>query len=234
MPAAANTRPDRTRELVAFVRCELAGRAVPERAPEMAAYLKTTMPFLGVSAPDIRAVAREAASRFPVADRTGYDAAVLALWRLPNREEKHVAVAVARHHRRFVDAESLPLYERLVREGAWWDFVDEVAQHLVGEALLKDPDAVWPAMDRWIDDEDMWVRRTAILCQNRSKEGTDEARLFAYCLRRAHEREFFVRKAIGWALRQYARTAPVAVRRFLDEHGGELSPLSVREAGKHL
>ncbi len=223
-----------TRELVAFVREELAARAVPEIAPAMAAYMKSETPFLGVSAPKLRAVAKEAAKRFPVATREAYERDVLALWRLPHREERHVAVAVARHHRAFVTAESLDLYETLIREGAWWDFVDEVSPHLVGEALAKDPDAVWPVMDRWIDDEDRWVRRAAILCQNTFKERTDEARLFRYCLGRAHEREFFIRKAIGWALRQYARTAPDAVRGFLAEHRERLSPLSVREAGKHL
>jgi 3-methyladenine DNA glycosylase AlkD len=223
-----------TREMVAFVRRELRARAVPVRAPEMAAYMKSTMPFLGVAAGDLRVVAKDAARRFPVRDRAEYEAAVLALWRLPHREEKHVAVAVARNHRAFVGAGSLGLDERIVREGAWWDFVDEVAPHLVGVALEKSPDEVWPVVDRWIDDEDMWVRRAALLCQLGRKGRTDEARLFRYCLERAHEREFFIRKAIGWALRQYARTAPDAVRAFLAEHGSRLSPLSLREARKHL
>ena len=78
------------------------------------------------------------------------------------------------------------------------------------------------------------MRRTAILCQNRHKLRTDQTRLFDYCLRRADEREFFIRKAIGWALRQYAYTEPDAVRRFIDAHGARLSPLSVREAAKNL
>jgi 3-methyladenine DNA glycosylase AlkD len=89
-------------------------------------------------------------------------------------------------------------------------------------------------VDVLIDDPDMWLRRTAILSQNRSRDATDALRLFDYCLRRAHEREFFIRKAIGWALRDYAKTNPDAVRRFLDEHRSELSPLSIREASKHL
>lgn len=222
------------RGLVAFVRRELAARADPERAPAMQAYMKTTMPFLGVAAADQHAVSREAARRFPVDDQQAYEAAVLAVWRMPHREEKRVAVALARHHKRFVTPASLGLYERLVREGAWWDFVDEIAQHLVGNVVLGWPDAAWPLMDRWIEDPDMWIRRTAILCQNRFKERTDEARLFDYCLRRAGEREFFVRKAIGWALRQYAYTAPDAVARFVEAHRDALSGLTVREARKHL
>jgi 3-methyladenine DNA glycosylase AlkD len=223
-----------TRELVEFVRHDLREHADPERAPAMAAYMKTTMPFLGVGVKDIRNAARVAARAYPPADQAAYEASVLALWNLDHREEKHVAVAYAREFERYIRPGSLGLYERLVREGAWWDFVDEIAIHLVGATLLKNPKEVWPVMDRWIEDADMWVRRTAILCQNRHRANTDEERLFRYCLTRAGEKEFFIRKAIGWALREYAYTAPDAVRRFIDDHRGVLSNLSVREGGKHL
>ena len=89
-------------------------------------------------------------------------------------------------------------------------------------------------MDEWIDDEDMWVARVAILHQLRFGERTDEGRLFDYSLRRAADSEFFIRKAIGWALRQYARTNPDAVRAFVDEHGARFAGLTLREATKHL
>ena len=118
-----------------------------------------------------------------------------------------------------VTATELPLYRRLVVEGAWWDFVDDIAVHLVGHTVRTEPETAWQVVDGWVDDPDMWLRRTAILSQNRSREATDTRRLFDFCLRRAHEREFFIRKAIGWALRDYARTDPDAVRRFLEEHG---------------
>ena len=222
------------REIADFVGSRLAALADPATAAGMAAYMKTSMPCYGVKTGPRREIAREAAKAFPARTRREYEDAVLALWERPHREEKYTAITIARTHRKFVGPESLGLYERIVREGAWWDFVDETAVHLVGASLSKSPDEVWPVMDRWIDDPDMWIRRTAILCQNAHRGKTDEARLFGYCLRRAHEKEFFVRKAIGWALRSYAYTAPDAVRRFLAEHGPELSPLSVREAGKHL
>lgn len=222
------------RPVRAFVDRELAARARPEHAAAAAAYMKSEIPCLGVPSADMREVARLAARRFPVAGRAAYEADVLAVWSLPHRDGRHVAVALAREHSALVTPSSIGLYERLIREGAWWDFVDEVAPHLVGLALSREPDGLWPVMDRWIEDDDMWVRRAALLCQLAFKARTDERRLFAYCLARAGEREFFVRKAIGWALRQYARTAPDAVRRFLAEHAGELSALSVREASKHL
>jgi 3-methyladenine DNA glycosylase AlkD len=89
-------------------------------------------------------------------------------------------------------------------------------------------------MNAWIDDPNMWIRRVAILSQLRHKAETDEAQLFRYCLGRAHEKEFFIRKAIGWSLRDYAHAAPERVRAFLAAHEGALSGLSRREAAKHL
>jgi len=224
----------RTKALVEFVRDQLAALADPVRAAGIAAYVKSTIPCLGVRVPELRAIARRAARSFPPADRAAYEAQVRAVWAMPHREERHLAVAIARVNRGFVDAASMGLFEQLIREGAWWDFVDEIATHLVGPALLEEPDLVWPIVDRWIDDDDMWIRRSAIICQIGAGPRTDAERLFAYCRARAHEREFFVRKAIGWALRQYARTSPGAVRAFLARHGDELSPLSRREASKHL
>ncbi len=223
-----------SKELTSFVASSLAALADPRKAREMAAYMKTEMPFYGVAAGARRKIAREAKRRFPIAGPSAYRKAIDALWRRPHREEKYVAIALARLHGPFVGPESLPLYERLIREGGWWDFVDEIAQHLVGGALLKDPEAVWPTLDRWIDDPDLWIRRTALLCQNRHREHTDEARLFRYCRARAHEEEFFIRKAVGWALRQYAYTAPEAVRWFLETYRDELSSLSFREAARRL
>jgi 3-methyladenine DNA glycosylase AlkD len=89
-------------------------------------------------------------------------------------------------------------------------------------------------VDTWIDSDDMWLRRTAIICQVGAKERTDADRLFRFCARRASEQEFFIRKAIGWALRQHARVDPESVARFVIEHRDELSGLSFREATKHI
>ena len=212
----------------------LSGHADPAKAPAMAAYMKTTMPFYGVSGPARRAICREVASQYPPADSDAYREGVLALWAQPHREEKYLAIAYARAFPKMVTATELPLYRRLVVEGAWWDFVDEIAIHLVGHTVRTEPETAWQVVDGWVDDPDMWLRRTAILSQNRSREATDTRRLFDFCLRRSHEREFFIRKAIGWALRDYAKTNPDGVRQFLEEHGTDLSPLSVREASKHL
>ncbi len=203
-------------------------------ARAMAAYMKSAIPFHGVRKPGRVAILRNLGRTFPVGDHATYLATSAALWAQDHREEKYLAIAWARRWRTFVGLDSFDLYERFVVEGAWWDFVDETASHLVGEVLLTHRDEVRPIMQAWIDDPDMWRRRTAIVCQLRHREATDRAMLFDFCLRRAHEDEFFIRKAIGWALRQYARVEPAAVRTFVLDHRDAWSGLTFREATKHL
>jgi 3-methyladenine DNA glycosylase AlkD len=200
----------------------------------MAAYMKTSMPFYGVPKPAREQIYRELKKRFAVSNRKDYERAVLGLWQLPHREEKYFALDVARIWRDFIVPDSMPLYRRLIEEGAWWDFVDEVASHLVGTVLLHSRKEIAPIMDRWIEDADIWIRRTAIISQLKHKDKTDRVRLFRYCLAQAAEKDFFIRKAIGWVLRQYAYTAPDRVRDFITRNRSKLSPLTYREASRVL
>lgn len=222
------------KELARFIQSRLRPLADAKKAAEMAAYAKTEMPFYGVQQPQRVPVFREMMRRFAPTSRREYEARVRALWRLPHREEKYAALEYARQAKPFVTSKSIRLYEKLIREGAWWDFVDTVAIHLVGHALLEERAAVRPIMDRWIEDDDLWIRRSALISQIGHKARTDARRLFGYCLKRAHETEFFIRKAIGWALRDYSYAEPVAVRDFLLAHRDRLSGLSFREGAKQL
>jgi 3-methyladenine DNA glycosylase AlkD len=219
---------------VDYVAAELAALANPQNAAAMAAYLKTDMAFFGVKRPDCSRIFKEAMRRYPVATRVDYERGVRELWSQPHREEKYIAVFLARAVPRYISPPSLPLYRRLIVEGAWWDFVDEIASHLVGTVLLEHRERVAPVMEQWIDHRDMWLRRSALLAHLGHKEQTDEATLFDPCLRRAAEKEFFIRKAIGWVLRQYARTAPEAVTDFVLANRDVWSGLTFREATKHL
>jgi 3-methyladenine DNA glycosylase AlkD len=164
----------------------------------------------------------------------GYEAQVAELWAIPQREGRYMALDWACRCTPFITLHALPLYEGLVREGAWWDTVDVVAAHLVGRLLLEERAFMKPVLDRWVSDECLWIRRTAVLAHLKHKAATDEAQLFAHCLRLAPEREFFIRKAIGWALREYGKTAPACTKAFLAAHRDELSGLSYREGMKHL
>ena len=221
-------------DAIDFVQSELASAANPEKAAGMQAYMKTEMPFYGVQKPGREVIVRKLVKQVDPTSSQGYRDLVLAFWNLPHREEKYIALGLARHFAEFVVPEQLDLYRRLIVEGAWWDFVDEVATKLIRSNVADHPEATWPVVDLWIDDEDMWLRRTAIICQVGLKDVTDSSRLFRFCSLRMHEKEFFIRKAIGWALREYSKTDPQAVADFAMENRDDLSGLSYREGTKHI
>ncbi|GJM19711.1 MAG: DNA alkylation repair protein [Phycisphaeraceae bacterium] len=203
-------------------------------AAPMQRYMKTEQPFYGVKKPGRVVLMRDVKKRFVPTSRRQYESAVRALWKQPHREERYVALLYARAFDDFVAAESIPLFETLMVQGAWWDLVDELAVQVVGRVWLRDRAAVEPWADRWIASDDMWLRRAAIIGQVKHKGETDEGRLFSFCRARMHEKEFFIRKGIGWALRAYSYDAPDAVIAFLRAHEGELSPLSFREGAKGM
>jgi 3-methyladenine DNA glycosylase AlkD len=131
----------------------------------------------------------------------------------------------------------MPLYRHLVESGAWWDFVDDIASHRIGPILRANPGTEPDRMRSWGSDGNLWIRRAAILSQLSSKDETDRQLLLDCITPNLADREFFIRKAIGWSLRQYAHCGPAAagwVRASVDELGPRLSPLSRREALKHL
>lgn len=219
--------------VVAQARAALQAAAVPEDAAPMAAYLKTDQPFFGVKAGPRRQIER-ALRAIPIPDAPTYRAVVLALWGQPEREAQHLAIDVATRHTRFTTFAQLDLYERMVREGQWWDLVDPIATWLVGTVWRRDRKRTAPVMDAWIRDPDPWIRRSAILGQLKHREETDLERLFAYCRLCAPETGFFTRKAIGWALRTHGDVDPRAVEAFLTTHWSQLSGLSQREASRKL
>lgn len=228
-------------KLAAQVRSAIAANADPARAEQQQAYMKSAMPYWGVSSPQLRTVLRPVLASFTPDSRAEWETAVRAIWDgATHREERYAAVAFARHRSaaRWHDAAALPLYQHLVVSGAWWDFVDEIAAHLVGTALRADPTAVRPVVQRWASDPDLWLRRTAILAQLRHREHTDRRLLRLAIERNVGDASFWIRKAIGWALREYAKTDPAWVRaevtRLSGGAGPALSPLSVREALKNL
>ena len=210
------------------VRAGLRAAADPARAPAMQAYMKSEQPFLGVPSQGLRRVCRDALAAAPPAD---WRAAVLDLWRGAGyREERYAALWLLRRHAAEAD---LALVEEIAVTGAWWDHVDSVA-HVAGELLRRDRTTVSRAMRAWAHDPDRWKRRVAIICQLGRRDETDRA-LLADCIEPSlGERDFFLRKAVGWALREYSKTDPDWVRRYVLEHEARLSPLSRREALRRL
>jgi 3-methyladenine DNA glycosylase AlkD len=224
-------------ELIDRVRRELAAAGDADRAPAMQAYMKSDMPYRGVRMPDLRRICEPIFSAHPLASVDAFDDTVERMFvEATHREERYAAIALARHrlYRPHQTPGRIPLYRRLIVAGAWWDTVDEIAGNLVGPILAGHPVEVRPIVLGWVTDSDMWLRRTAIISQLGLKEQTDLALLTAAIDSNADDAEFFIRKAIGWALRQYARTDPVWVRAFVEAREDRLSGLSKREALKRL
>jgi 3-methyladenine DNA glycosylase AlkD len=224
-------------ELLQTVRSGLKAVADPSRAPGMQAYMKSEMPYLGVMSEPCRRVFKQSFEDLDLSSAKRWRALVLELWRGAEfREERYAAVALsgdprARPHQ--VPA-ALSLYEEMIVTGAWWDYVDPLASRRVGDLLRDHPAALRSSMLAWSRDRDMWKRRTSIICQLRFKTDTDLELLTACIEPSLDSKEFFLRKAIGWALRQYAWVDPDWVVRYVDCHRAQLSPLSRREALKNV
>ena len=179
----------------------------------MQAYMKSAMPFRGVDAAGQRDVAREALALHAPRTREEWLSAILALWRDARyREERYLALALARRarYRTFRTGALLPVWQEFIVEGAWWDYVDPIATHLVGEVALAEPGLAAPALRRWSVAESMWLRRAAIISQLLARERTDLELLFACIEPNLSDPEPFVRRAIGWALRELSKTNPDA------------------------
>ena len=222
----------------------------PGRAAGQQRYMKSSMLFMGVRVPVMRKTARAVfdryppacsgdwrATRYPPACSGDWRATILTLWREATyREQRYAAVELA-VHRPFLcwlNMDSVPLLDELIVNGAWWDYVDRIAPAGLGQVLSAEPKPMGAMMRGWAEDENIWRRRTALLCQLGFKEDTDLALLYdciGVCM---GHREFFVQKAMGWALRDYARTDPGEVRRYVAANGSSLPRLTRREALKNL
>lgn len=228
---------DTTAPLQRAIRSALRALAEPERAPAMRAYMKSPMPYLGVSAARVKAACREVYASYAFKNAELWRADVLSLWRgAKHREERYAAIALTGHRKaaEFQTLAALPMYEEMIVTGAWWDYVDELAEHRIGPLLAAYPRLMRKTMLSWSRSADLWKRRTSIICQMFFREATDLELLFSCIEPSLPSKEFFLRKAIGWALRQLAKYDPKTVLRYVKEHQAKLSLLSQREALKHL
>lgn len=223
--------------LAANLRTRLTAIADPARAPAMQAYMKSAMPFLGVSTVPFRAICKQLFAGLSYADSAAWQRDVLEIWRSAQfREERHAAIELTgiRAARPFQTLEALGMYEEMIVTGAWWDYVDAIATQRFWPLLQHDPAAMKQRMLAWASDDDMWKRRSAILSQIKAKADTDLDFLYACIEPSLDSKQFFLRKAIGWALRQYAWTDPAEVKRYVAANEGRLSGLSRREALKNI
>ncbi|MBA5604061.1 DNA alkylation repair protein [Duganella sp. FT3S] len=211
------------------VRDALTAHAQAARAEAMRAYMRNQFLFLGVPTPLRRNCLKPILAELKGRGAAHLLALAKQLWALPEREYQYAALDLLALRHEELSIGNIPALLLLAQEKSWWDTVDGLAS-LIGEILAGQHDG----MDAALTSPNMWLRRIAMLHQLGWRARTDSDRLFNYARTLAPEREFFIQKAIGWALRDYARHDPDAVAAFLRAEKNHLAPLSYREANKHL
>ncbi|MCI4372662.1 MAG: DNA alkylation repair protein [Thermoplasmata archaeon] len=203
----------------------------------MQRYMRSEMPFHGVASPGVSAICKRLFDQLEFSTSTRWKRTTLYLWRQAKfREERYASILLSdvRTASAFQNLSALPMYEEMIVTGAWWDYVDTLAANRLGPILRRSPEPMGQIMRRWSRSDDLWKRRSSIICQLRFGNSTDRALLFDCIEPSLESREFFLRKAIGWALRQYARVQPTEVSVYVRKNETRLSPLSRREALRHI
>jgi 3-methyladenine DNA glycosylase AlkD len=230
-------KPSAARPLIRALRKALRDQADAAKAPIMQAYMKSEMPYWGVQTPELRRTAKAIFAAHPLETCGQWRDTVLELWRgAGRREERYAAIELAGYsrYREFRTMEALPIYEEMIVSGAWWDYVDAIATRQVGELLRLYPGKMAPLLRAWAESDDIWKRRSAILSQLSFKRDTNRTLLYN-CIRPSlGSKELFLRKGIGWALREYAKTDAKEVIRYVRQHEAQLSPLTRREALRNV
>ncbi|ALC88628.1 DNA alkylation repair protein [Bacillus sp. FJAT-18017] len=203
----------------------------PENAAGMKKYMKDLFPFIGLKMPERKKLEKEFYDRTSILQKPFNPIFVEELWKLPEREYQYAALGYLERYSKKLGPDSLLFLKWLITTKSWWDTVDTLASKPVGILAKKYPE-IQAEMDKWAVSENMWLRRTSILHQLKYKNETDQKRLYTYIRENTGSKEFFIQKAIGWALREYSKTNPISVKEFI--LSTELAPLSRREGSKYL
>jgi len=205
--------------------------ADPEQAVEMSAYMKDNFPFFGIPMPLRTALTK--ACLLEHGKPSSFRTEVAKLWAVPQRECHYVACALLIKYAKQLKPADLPVIESMITSNSWWDTVDMLSSKIAAAIVRTDPGLRTSIASKWIEDDNFWLQRSAILLQLHYKLDTDPELLFQCIMRRADSTEFFIRKGAGWALREYSKTDPKIVRTFIDAHYDELSGLTVREGSRY-
>lgn len=223
------------RPLAEQIEVALARLGAPERAVGAKRYLKSDLEFIGVATPPFRSVIVAVLKSAPPLDRAALLAAAKALWERRVFELRAAAAEPLMRRVRLLEARDIQLVERLLRDSRTWALIDVLAPRVAGPMLERYPD-LGPVLDRWAEDDDFWVRRAALLALlvPLRRGGGDFERFAGYADAMLEEREFFVRKAIGWVLREVGKERPELVIGWLGPRLSRASGVTVREALRHL
>ena len=219
--------------MVDYIRRELAKAENPDKARQMQAYMKTNQEFYGVQAVARRKIFKTAVTKFELTSRQEYKQVIFELWNGRCREEMYQALEVAEHYQIYQDEKSWPIYENLIKTSPNWDTLDWVAGKIVNRLVAGNRKLEAKLVD-WSKSDNFWVRRCSLLAHLHHRKETNTRLLSETILKLAYEKEFFIRKAIGWILRDYSYANPDWVTAFVERHRQVLSGLSKREALKHI
>jgi 3-methyladenine DNA glycosylase AlkD len=202
-----------------------------EKAIPMQKYMKDIFPFFGIKTPERNLLMKQFFAESNILKSAFQPDFVLALWSKEEREYQYAALNYIEKKLKKLQKIDLPLIEQLITTKSWWDTVDMLAQKPVGTIATQYPEVIPETIEGWAFGDHLWLRRSAILFQLKYKQKTDEKLLYRYIIQNANDSEFFIQKAIGWALREYSKTNPASVKRFILDH--TLSNLSIREGSKY-
>lgn len=202
-----------------------------ENAGPMKKYMKDHFPFLGIKSPLRKELEKQFFKETGILKEPFDKEFVTGLWEKNEREYHYTAITYMGKFIKKLPKDVIHFLEMLITTKSWWDSVDSIAP-LVGELARKYPEIIEETINGWSVDDNFWLRRSAILFQLKYKQHTNEALLFEYIVKNADSKEFFIQKAIGWALREYSKTNPVSVKEFIE--GNKLAPLSIREGSKYV
>jgi 3-methyladenine DNA glycosylase AlkD len=204
---------------------------VPQLAIQMKKYMRDQFEYFGIPSPRRKEIVKEVFGRYKPGKKSEFIDFIETCWAQPQREYKYAAMDVSIRQLKRMDSTFIPFYEKLIANDSWWDTVDGLAPQIIGSLIKKNIGLRSEYCLKWIESDNFWYQRSAIILQLMFRNQTDFELLKKLILRRADSKEFFVRKASGWALRQYSKFEPEAVHQFILQNKN-LSGLTVREGMK--
>lgn len=219
-------------DYIQALQAHFSAHAAPDMALPMKKYMRNQFDFLGIKTPEMTRLHKQFIKQHGWPDSSQLESLTKTLWQWPEREYQYLALRLVDHFIAELTPDHLSLLEWLILNKSWWDTVDSIAIHPVGNLFSRFPSEREPYLSKWRSHQNIWLRRTTLLFQLTYKNETDEALLFSLIEENLGSKEFFINKAIGWALREYSKTAPAAVEQYVNET--DLASLSRREALKWM
>lgn len=198
---------------------------------QMECYMKNQFSFLGIKKTETAPIFKQLVKTYAIEDKTHIKALVSRLFEAPFREYHYFAMMLLNRYEKMFDASDLPYLQQLIQTNSWWDSIDTISPNIVGQIVLRNR-AYESVMLKWVQSDDMWLRRAGLLHQLKYKTQMNEALLTEMIVLLKDEQAFFIRKAIGWVLREYSKTNAIFVKDFVENY--QLSNLSHKEALKWI